>query len=242
MKLQPPESLPAPEDRLKVALRVVTDADSQVQFAECGFGTDAEDESGAKWGEAYADLPVPNARDAAEFGALASKRWRYYRKQGAVVRNLNALKKAIRDQPNAEVAMLAVMRAPWFAPDNILGVCHFRRTWANSLYVDFLARHPLLETGSDRDVRGVGLNLTAFIVRLARAISATRVWGESAEGAAGFWQKIFRAMRSSDELRLSRNHYGAFLDRELSKGAMLAMDAIQKSVAEKSLPPNLPQP
>lgn len=241
MKLQPLDQLVAPEDRLKVVLSVGSGANAEARIAECGFGSDLEDESIATWDSAYSGLNVPRACDAAEFGALASMRWRYYRKQDAVVRNFNGLRKIICEQPNTEVAMLAVMRASWFTPDNILGVCHFRRTWANSLYVDFLAKHPLLEAGTGPVVGGVGLNLLAFVVRLAKAISARRVWGESSKDSADFYRRIFLTKRSSDEFRLDRRKYSDFLGRAFSKGAKLALDNVPKAVAEKNTVPNLSQ-
>jgi len=71
----------------------------------------------------------------------------------------------------------------------VLGVCHFRRTWRNNLFVDFLTAQPEIASRSGLPVSGVGTLLLATVVEVAAEIQAPAIWGETTKGSAAFYKK-----------------------------------------------------
>ena len=172
------------------------------KVAECGFATEADAEVVAGWEKRFSRDIHPAARDAAEFAALASKRWHHYRQQAGTVRGIDELRRSIAEDPKTEVAMMAVVRADWFPGASVLGVCHFRRTWCNNLFVDFLTAQPEIASRSGLPVSGVGTVLLTIVVEVAAEIQAPAIWGETTKGSAAFYTKTLDLRHETDQLRL----------------------------------------
>jgi hypothetical protein len=112
---------------------------SEPMPAECAFARSRDVKQVAGWvriGELSTEAAI---QDAAEFAGLACKRWRFYRKAGRFTNSLEDIRGAITKEPMAELALLLVARSAWGSPSQVLGICLCRRTWSNSLCVDFLA-------------------------------------------------------------------------------------------------------
>lgn len=157
--------------------------------AECGFAIEADAEVVAGWERRFSGHIHPAVRAAAEFAALASERWHYYRQRAGTVRGIDELRRSIAEDPKTEVAMMAVVRADGFPRASVLGVCHFRRTWCHHLFVDFLTAQPEIASRSGLPVSGVGTVLLATVVEVAAGIQAPAIWGENTKGSAAFYKK-----------------------------------------------------
>jgi hypothetical protein len=214
------------------ALKAVLQVEGSPKFAECGFATLGEAEAVAGWDAKFAGTEISHAKDAAEFAALANKRWRYYRQQGASVDSVTELRRAIDKNQFAEVSMMAVARAQWFADGGILGVCHFRRTWFNNLFIDFLTTQPEIAARSGQKISGVGTWLLSFVVGIANHIEAPAVWGEATKDSAEFYRKTFSLRRATDEFRFVRRHYAGFLERTQAK----ALQDLENFIAARPKP------
>lgn len=204
----------------------------ELKVAECGFATEADAEVVARWEQRFSGNINPVARDAAEFAALASKRWHYYRQQAGTVGSIDELRQKIAEDPKTEVAMMAVVRADWFSEDSVLGVCHFRRTWCNNLFVDFLTAQPEIASRSGTRVSGVGTWLLAIVADVAVEIQAPAIWGETTKESAAFYKKTLDLRDETDEFRLPRRRYRAFLGQTRSKHTDELIARNRKWIAE----------
>jgi hypothetical protein len=155
------------------------------------------------------------AEDAVEFARLAAKRMAFYQKAGRVVNSIEQAQSTIRKHPNAELAfLLGIGNAEKSSP--LYGVTLFRRTWKQSLVVDFLSTHPRCFLRSP-SIRGVGASLLQAISFVAEALSIVRIWGETTNTSAGFYQTQFRLSEPSDLFLVPHSKYHAFLQRTTLK-------------------------
>src|SRR5437660_12521893 len=91
---------------LRKSMKPITfhvEAAGEFRPVELTFATESDCETGGR-------CPVTNA---AEFAALAAKRWFYYRREGATVASLTDLRAAVRRNERAELAFLLVASAQW---------------------------------------------------------------------------------------------------------------------------------
>src|SRR5713101_6085828 len=106
---------------------------------ELVFGRAAEITAVNRWRAPASVASRPGVRDTLEFARLASKRWRYYRDSIATAKNLDSFRSIVARQPQAEVSLLLVVRADWFARSRVLGLAQCRRTYCNHLILEFLS-------------------------------------------------------------------------------------------------------
>jgi hypothetical protein len=163
------------------------------------------------WQKLVRSDPNPIARDAAELARLAYGKWAYYRSALEIGATLIDVLAKIRDNPNAEVAVLLLAKAPQLKDRRvrmrIAGVCLFRRTWCNNVFIDFLARHPL------DPVKGAGTRLLYYVARIASVIQADAIWGETTQNSVGYYAKAFGEPEIKDLLYVRRDKYEAFWKR-----------------------------
>ncbi|MCI0539881.1 MAG: hypothetical protein L0Z50_32130 [Verrucomicrobiales bacterium] len=178
--------------------------------AECGFATLADLKVVSDWTRIGKASREPAVQDAAEFAGLACKRWRFYRKAGRFARGLEELRDVATRQPEAELALLLVARAPWQRPTPHLGVCLCRRTWSSSLCVDFLAANPAFLAPDAIPIAGIGRGLLYFATEIAVAIRAKHIWGEATALSAGAYRHMFGQPHIEDFFRLNRAAYRRF--------------------------------
>lgn len=171
---------------------------------KCQFVGKNDDLSFEDWKQD--SLGPTQSADSAEFGHLAHKRWKYYRDQSLVVESTPDLLARIRQDPRVEVGMMCQIQPDWDSPTKILGIAFFRRTWANSLVVDFLATHPAVQG----KISGIGIALLDFIVGVATAIKASSVWGETTKNSVRFYEKAFGRDRFGDRFFLPKSRFSSF--------------------------------
>ena len=72
---------------------------------------------------------------------------------------------------------MLLAKAGWFEP-GILGVCLFHRTWANNIFIDYLAAHPAT-MDVDAPIRGVGTGLLFALCDISLQLQLPLHWGET---------------------------------------------------------------
>jgi hypothetical protein len=186
------------------------------------------------WSKTPTRSPDLAVQDAAEFAALACKRWRFYCNSDRFARNLDHLRDRIRKEPESEVAILLVAKADWHKPDPPLGVCLCRRTWSNGLCVDFVTVSPMDLLPSRRNIAGVGKGLLYFVSQLAREIEAISIWGEATSLSAPAYRHMFEQQSINDFFHLSSRSYRMFARRVVKRWNALRLQAKDPKVTHSS--------
>jgi hypothetical protein len=165
----------------------------------------------------------PKVLDAMELATLAFRRWREARSKKRVADCVEDVRDHIRNNPHAEITVLVLARAPWLKRNHVAGLCHFRRTWCNNIYIDFLTVHPSLVANRQRPIRGVGTALLYFVACVAAEIKAGALWGEATQNSAEFYRRIFAGADVSDLIYLREPDYNGFRTRIAA-----SLDQLQK--------------
>ncbi|MGH2508758.1 MAG: hypothetical protein ACRDHZ_15335, partial [Ktedonobacteraceae bacterium] len=76
----------------------------------------------------------------------------------------------IEAKSDCEVAGFVLIKCDWFPDSKVLGMCHFRRTWCNSIVLDYLAAYPFAKKEPEK-LRGVGSALLWFVSDIARRLN-----------------------------------------------------------------------
>ena len=129
--------------------------------------------------------------DAAEFAALAAKRWFYYTREGASVASIDGLRAAIKRNERAELAFLLVASAEWARRYKSLALAYCRRSWCHHLVLDFLAVRPGL-TFVGQPISGIGSGVLACLMDMADSLGMETLWGEATASSAPFYEKILQ--------------------------------------------------
>ena len=132
----------------------------------------------SSWRAAARRGDSPSLRDSLEYAALAGKRWRYLAGQDVAPDSPAALRRSIRQQPFGEFGIALAMREK---ATGILGFAFARRTWANSLTLEFLAVSPQSNPG----IKGTGAALMQALATIGLTIRCEELWGECTENLAG---------------------------------------------------------
>ncbi len=163
--------------------------DNRIRGVRLDFGSEADLDSIRSWKVSRGHGSNPHIRDSIEYSRLASKRWRYYRRENSIADNLPALRRSLRRDAEAETAFFLIARAAWFPPSPILGLVYCRRTWCHHIIVDFAASHPSVLGEMRQRLRGVGTGMFFGLIRLAEMLKVGTVWGEATKNSAGFYEK-----------------------------------------------------
>ena len=163
--------------------------DNKIRTVRLAFGSEVDLRSIRSWKVPREHGSNPHIRDSIEYSRLASKRWRYYRREDSSAENLQSLRMALRRDPEAETAFFLIARATWFSPSPILGLIYCRRTWCHHIVVDFAACHPAVLGEMRLKLRGVGTGMFFGLIRLAEMLKVGTVWGEATKNSAAFYEK-----------------------------------------------------
>jgi hypothetical protein len=183
--------------------------DGTERLARCAFATLRDLDEIALWPEQVRGARDAATRDALEFAALSSKRWRFYHEQGLTVASLAAMKRRISAAKNIELAFFCVARAKWTSPQ-VLGIVLARRTWCGHLVLDFLATHPLRLMDGPERLSGIGKGLLYGIAEVASAANANVLWGEATKASAPIYRHIFELKKVDDLLYVPRGNLAGF--------------------------------
>ena len=113
---------------------------------------------------------------AGDFARQAVARWRGYADESLAAASQADAAKRSREAPAQEFAALLVLKAEWwFDPQQPIAFAYIRRTWTGSLYLEFMAGHPLTEGR----VTGILRATLRCLAVLADASGAGWVWWEA---------------------------------------------------------------
>ena len=139
--------------------------------------------------------PSRDQKDILEYASLLGGMYRTYESDDRFAGSANRLERLIQENPHGDVLFALVMKLPVsvavhapFACGEILGFSAMRRTWKNTIKLEFLASSPFHD-GTDMGLRGVGGALLLTSVHLSEMLSAPMFWGESTDTSLGFYLK-----------------------------------------------------
>ena len=143
-------------------------------------------------------------KDILEYASLLGGMYRTYESDDRFAGSAQRLERIIRDNPREDVLFALIMKLPVsaavpapFAGDEILGFSAMRRTWMNTIKMEFLAVNPLL-AGDDTEFRGVGNSLITASVLSSIILSAPMFWAESTDTSLSFYTK--RKFKALEEI------------------------------------------
>ncbi|MFL6388903.1 MAG: GNAT family N-acetyltransferase [Terriglobales bacterium] len=200
-----------------------------------------------KWRETLGSHPEPVQREAADLAQLAKERFIADSNVGQpyITDPLEIDQHVARDQ-QSEVAGFILLKCDWFPDSEIIGLCHFRRTWCNNIALDYLAIHPQNLVSSldpQYKVKGIGSALLCFLSRIAVANSCGFIWGEATHISHGYYEKFFKLESVKDLFLIPRENFAECanlaLDWQPTKDAnTINLEAVKElHDAEEAHPP-----
>jgi len=202
------------------------------------------------WQQTLGMNPQPDQLDAASFAQVA--RERFIADSGIGQHYLACaedFRERVKHDSQCEIGAFILLRCDWFPACEIIGMCHFRRTWSNNIVVDYLGIHPLILPSSSpqgpapKKVKGVGTALLCFVSRIAVANSCECIWGEATLISHGFYERNFVLEKVQDLFVIPREKFTVFaaktLDWQLQKDVnTMNMHAVEELYAvEETHPP-----
>ena len=124
----------------------------------------------------------------------------------------------IKPDEHVEVAGFVLLKCDWFPDSGVIGICHFRRSWCNSIILDYLAVHPFIAKAPDgypHIVSGAGSALLWFVSDIARRYKCGRLWGEATHGSRDYYKHMFDLEAVEDLILADKLHYLECAKKEL---------------------------
>jgi len=168
----------------------------QWQPARIRFGVEADIERIGKWPDFLAAGAIGTAKESVDYATDSVERWQKHRNRGRAAATPEEYAMLIKSNSDDDVAILLVIEADWWQSD-LLGFAYLRRTWADSLYMEFMAKHPLAayKEPSDLNVTRVTEAMLVGIASLIEQIEVTHqpawAWWEATAGSADAYGKLF---------------------------------------------------
>ena len=180
-------------------MEFIVSVDDNPQKTVVAFATATDLSFVERWRETLGPLPGSLQREAVDLAQLARENYYADSKVGQpYIATSGEVRDHVSRDPQCEVAGLVLLKCDWFAASDVIGVCHFRRTWCNNLVVDYLAKHPLTLGSAPEPhykIKGIGPALLTFLSRLGIELSSDNLWGEATQTSCGS-KKLSRWIRS----------------------------------------------
>lgn len=190
-----------------------------------------------KWRETLGTNPEPKQRETVEFAQLAKERYFADSGQGQLYIAAPAdLRAHIDGEPQCEVAGFMLLKSDWFHASDVIGLCHFRRTWCNNIVVDYLSSHPLFHGNTDDSrykVVGIGAVILCFLSRLAIECSCGLIWGEATPGSCKFYEHVCKLDSVKDLFVIPRDKFTDCANRKLDWQSEPEANTIQMEAAKE---------
>ena len=173
-----------------------------------------------EWRDKLGEDADTKRRDALEMAQLAIDSFLAHSKvQQIYVNSVEEIAThPIKADEHVEVAGFVLLRCDWFPDSGVIGVCHFRRSWCNSIILDYLAVHPFIAKpldGYPHIVSGTGSALLWFVSDIARRHKCGRLWGEATHGSHGYYKHMFDLDAVEDLILADKLHYLECAKKEL---------------------------
>lgn len=169
----------------------------------------------AKWKEKLGDDQNPYRVATVELAQLAVHRFNAHSGIQPYLSSTDDLADHISSEPNSEIAGFTLLKCDWFPDSEVIGICHFRRTWCNNIILDYLAVHPFIArqpTDYSHGVKGAGTGLIYFLSRLAQKYSCNYIWGEATNLSCDFYKKILLLDEVKDLILAPKDKFINFAD------------------------------
>jgi hypothetical protein len=171
------------------------------------------------WRDKLGDDTDTVRRDALDLAQLAIDSFlAHSRVQQLYANSIEELAAHIKADEQCEVACFVLMKCNWFPDSEVLGICHFRRSWCNSIVLDYLATYPFAARppeGYPHVVGGVGTALLWLVSDIARQFSCGRIWGEATRGSRSYYKDRFELDSVEDLILVLPDNYTVCAKREL---------------------------
>ncbi|MCS6295968.1 MAG: GNAT family N-acetyltransferase [Nitrospira sp.] len=129
--------------------------------------------------------------------------------------SLEDIQNFLTDDPQGEVACFVVLKCDWFSASEIIGISHFRRSWSNSIILDYLTIHPLILSPPNEDVRkvkGIGSALLYFLSSVAKRFECDAIWGEATSSSCSFYKRVLKLDSVKDLIYAPRSNFLQFME------------------------------
>ncbi len=179
-------------------------------------------------------------QDAVEIAQAAVARFLAHSAFLPYANNVDSIREHIETDAKCEVGCLVLLRCDWFPASEIVGICHFRRSWSNRIILDYLASHPLIANAPSEYpyiVGGVGLALLYFVSTVAKRYACDAIWGEATAESCSYYERHFRLESVKDLIFVPRERYLQFIDLMDRKDVTAAIVRDEMYNYEKSTPP-----
>ncbi len=169
-----------------------------------------------KWKKQLGNDTHPFRVDSVAFASLAHSRYTSHSGTTPYVVGTGEFKTYINDNPRREVGCLVLLTCDWFPDSDVLGVCHFRRSWCNHIVLDYLCAHPFITAPTknyENVVNGVGLALLFFVTEITKECKSKLIWGEATQNSFNFYKKVFKLRSVKDLIYVPKPKFDKFYDR-----------------------------
>lgn len=168
-----------------------------------------------QWRTALGDDQNPYRVDTVDFAELAVKRYEASRGAGIYANTLSDISDHVQTNPKVEVGAFIVLKCSWYPGSDIIGYCHFRRTWSNKIILDYLGAHPYIAKepeNATHKVRGVGKAICYFAAQVLKQENCSALWGEATPLSANYYQGLFELEKVEDLILASKEKVIAFAE------------------------------
>jgi N-acetylglutamate synthase-like GNAT family acetyltransferase len=181
-------------------VRIAVRADGKLQFVTCQLIDRAPVVTVREWRKLTSlARSSPQQQDSVEFLESALSKWKLYTRRGRIATSQRKLTQMVTDNPKIDVLAILDAKADWSELGHRVGICQLRRTWSNSIAIDFLAVHPAL-LAPHKQISGVGTALLYGVAQIARRIGAERIWLETTDLSVAYYVHLFGDAVSNDLL------------------------------------------
>jgi hypothetical protein len=150
------------------------------------------------WRDKLTEDSDDRTRDAVDLAQLAMDSFlAHSRVQQLYAKSVEEITAYIKADPRCEVAGFVLMKCDWLPDSEVIGICHFRRTWHNSIILDYLAAYPFA-TKKPTEIKGVGSALLWFVSSIASGNNCVRIWGEATHGSHSYYEQAFELDKVED--------------------------------------------
>jgi len=158
-------------------------------------------------------------RDALDMAQLAIDSFlAHSRVQQIYVNSVEDIATHVKADEHVELAGFVLLKCDWFPDSGVIGICHFRRSWCNSIILDYLAVHPFIAKPPDgypHIVTGAGSAMLWFVSDIARRYTCGRIWGEATHGSHDYYKRMFDLDGVEDLILAPKLHYLECAKKEL---------------------------
>jgi hypothetical protein len=168
------------------------------------------------WRNTLGDDPNPIRNEAVTLAQLALFRYQEHSAILPYARSIDDIGDHIATNPKSEVACFVLLKCGWFPDSEVLGICHFRRTWSNNIILDYLAAHPFiarLPSAYPHEIHGVGVALLYFLSLVAKRYNCGAIWGEATQTSFSFYNHVMKLESAEDLIFVPQAKFLEFLNR-----------------------------